>query len=103
MSADNGIIIVAGAPGEAPHDCVTDPPVGTGDVVGFDCHAPKPPPPGYELTAEGYVKVDEGYQTTGPGVYAAGYSTAREESVVDAVAGRFIAATKAHISLYPEL
>lgn len=34
---------------------------------------------GCALTSEGYVQVDEGYQTTVPHVYAAGDITAREE------------------------
>ena len=52
---------------------------------------------------EGYVKVDEHYQTTVRHVYAAGDITAREESVADAVAEGFLAATHIHLSLYPEL
>jgi thioredoxin reductase len=58
---------------------------------------------GCALTAEGYVQVDEDYQTTVQGVYAAGDITSREESAVDAVAEGFIAATQVHLSLYPEL
>jgi thioredoxin reductase len=58
---------------------------------------------GCKLTAEGYVEVDERYQTTVPGVYAAGDITSREESVADAVAEGFVAACNVHLSLYPEL
>jgi thioredoxin reductase len=58
---------------------------------------------GCALEPEGYVKVDEHYQTTVPHVYAAGDITAREESVADAVAEGFMAAAHLHLSLYPEL
>ena len=58
---------------------------------------------GCALEPEGYVKVDEHYQTTVPHVYAAGDITAREESVADAVAEGFLAATHLHQSLYLEL
>lgn len=58
---------------------------------------------GGELEGEGYVKVDATYQTTVPGVYAAGDITSREESAVDAVAEGFIAACNIHASLYPDL
>ena len=58
---------------------------------------------GCEVTPEGYVKVDERYQTTVPNVYAAGDVTTREEAVADAVAEGLIAATNIHLSLYAEL
>lgn len=58
---------------------------------------------GCALEPEGYVKVDKRYQTTVRHVYAAGDITAREESVADAVAEGFLAATHIHLSLYSEL
>lgn len=58
---------------------------------------------GCEVTPEGYVKINERYQTTVPNAYAAGDITTREEAVADAVAEGLIAATNIHLSLYAEL
>lgn len=58
---------------------------------------------GCELVEEGFVKVDAAYQTSVPGVYAAGDITSREEAVADAVAEGFIAACNVNTSLHPAL
>ena len=56
---------------------------------------------GCRLAEDGFVQVSATYQTTVPGVYAAGDITVREESVADAVAEGFIAACNINTSLYP--
>lgn len=101
------VLRLVGRGGQVTHAVLAGDAIVTCDAVFFSvAHRPRNELAmslGCELEGEGYVKVDAKYETTVPNVYAAGDITAREESVIDAVAEGFIAACNIHTSLYPEL
>ena len=71
-------------------------------AVPFEQHSTIPQQLGCELTEQGYLKTDNFYKTTVPGVYACGDNTSMMRSVAGAVASGNMAGAMVNMELTKE-